>query len=201
MVFDTNTLLASLDLFVVLVESKKWTCVVPLAGQLPRLAAYHLTSCAVMTELDGLTSSSSSTLATSALQASTYLSTTIKSHSLSLKIQTSKGNYLSNLSIRHEALSFTDKERSMDDIILSSATYQLSHFSNRLPLLNPSLAHKIGYHHSDEGEVIPLKGKSKVVLVTFDGNLRLKALARGVGVLGRKELEALVNGWKNSENG
>ncbi|KAJ3833216.1 PIN domain-containing protein, partial [Lentinula raphanica] len=115
LVIDTNILLSSLSMFSSLVESKSWTVVVPLP---------------VIMELDGLRSNSSPELSEAARAALDYITSHILSHSLSLKIQTSKGNYLSNLNVRIEDVNFTN-DRSMDDLILKAAIWHDEHWSDR----------------------------------------------------------------------
>ena len=84
LVVDTNALLSSLSTVSLLIESLRWTVVVPLP---------------VITELDGL-SSNASQLGEATQSATPYVSSHIRPHALSLKAQTSKGNYLTSLSIR-----------------------------------------------------------------------------------------------------
>ena len=61
----------------------------------------------VIVELDGI-SSSPSQLGEAAQAAIAYLSVHIRSHPASLKVQTSKGNYLTSLSVRTEEADFTN---------------------------------------------------------------------------------------------
>ncbi|SCV69696.1 BQ2448_1090 [Microbotryum intermedium] len=165
LVFDTNILLSSMKLFRDLVEAEVWTIVVPLA---------------VITELDGLRRNESP-LGVAATEAIDYLEATIRTHGRYLKVLTSRGNYLSDLTIRSESIDFSsqdrpdgpsfshDSARSMDDVILRAVSWQKEHFSNRIALLNPEKARS------------PITNDiSQVVLVTFDRNLRLKAKARGL---------------------
>jgi protein SMG6 len=158
LVFDTNVLLSSLSLFSKLVESGIWSIVVPLP---------------VVTELDGL-SKEPAPLGPSAKQAIQYLESRIRTHSLCLKIQTTKGNYLSDLLIRTETHDNVD-ERTMDDRILNIARFQQDHFVDRSSILGG---------RSGEG--------TKVVLVTFDRNLRLKARSRGVDAADEKEMAGIM---------
>ena len=113
LVMDTNILLSSLPVFNALVESAKWTVVVPLP---------------VIMELDGL-ASDSSPLGEAAKAASGSIVSHLRTHGISLKVLTSKGNYLSNLNIRTEQVDFDDGretswERNMDDLILRAAIWQ-----------------------------------------------------------------------------
>lgn len=142
LVVDTNILLSSLSSFSSLVESLKWTVIVPLP---------------VIMELDGL-SSNPSALGQVASAALGYITSHFRSHSLSLKILTSKGNYLSTLSIRTEQVDFAageaSWERNMDDLILRTAIWQDAHWIDRCTLLKTAV-----------GDVT---GVAKVVLLTLD---------------------------------
>ncbi|KIK59672.1 hypothetical protein GYMLUDRAFT_651182 [Collybiopsis luxurians FD-317 M1] len=122
LVIDTNILLSSLSMFASLVESNRWTIMVPLP---------------VVMELDGLKTNSTD-LGRAATAALDYVTSHIRSHSLSLKIQTSKGNYLANLNVRTEQVDFSmdNAERSMDDLILKAAFWHQEHWVDRSALLN-----------------------------------------------------------------
>ena len=164
LVFDTNVLLSSLDLLRTVVESGQWSVIVPLP---------------VVTELDGL-SKNPPPLGLSATQAISYLESRIRTHSLCLKIQTSRGNYLSDLLIRTEHVDFTDPliaSRNMDDLILNIASFQNEHFTDRSKILGQGGAEL---------------GATKVVLVTFDRNLRLRARARGIEAVDEKEFKGVL---------
>lgn len=161
LVFDTNVLLSSLSLFSKLVESGIWSIIIPLP---------------VVTELDGL-SREPAPLGPSAKAAVAYLESRIRTHSLCLKIQTTKGNYLSDLLIRTESHDKTPDERTMDDRILNIAAFQVDHFVDRSTILGSSGGPK---------------DATKVVLVTFDRNLRLKARGRGVDAADEKEMAAIM---------
>lgn len=162
LVFDTNVLLSSLPLFSKVVEGGQWSVIIPLP---------------VVTELDGL-AREPAPLGTSAKAAVAYLESRIRTHSLCLKIQTTKGNYLSDLLIRTEHHDIKIDERTMDDRILSIASFQSEHFVDRSALLGDG--RKGGM------------GDTKVLLVTYDRNLRLRARARGVDAADEKELEAVL---------
>ena len=88
---DTNILLSSLSEFAALVECGRWTVVVPLP---------------VIMELDSQ-SSNMTALGEAATAALNYITGHIRSHSLSLKVQTSRGNYLTNLNVRTEQVDFS----------------------------------------------------------------------------------------------
>jgi protein SMG6 len=146
LVVDTNILLSSFSEFSVLVESCRWTVVVPLA---------------VITELDGI-SSNENELGAVASAAVAFIGTHLRSHSISLKVQTSKGNYLSTLNVRSEDFSFAlgegSWERNMDDLIIRAAVWQRNHWVDRSRLLNQS------------SQTDCDKTTSKVVLLSFDRN-------------------------------
>lgn len=65
----------------------------------------------------------------------------------------------------------------MDDRILNIASFQLDHFVDRSTILG-----------STGGQ----KDATKVVLITFDRNLRLKARSRGVDAADEKEMAAIM---------
>ncbi|KAI5124523.1 hypothetical protein M0805_003047 [Coniferiporia weirii] len=164
LVVDTNILLSSLSMFSSLVESLRWTVLVPLA---------------VITELDGIAMNASS-LGEAATAAITYISAHIRSHALSLKVQTSRGNYLQNLNVRSEQVEFVAEswERSMDDLILRAAVWQDDHWVDRSSML------KAGDHDTS--------GAAKVVLITFDRNLRLKARARQLDAADERDMAEIL---------
>ncbi|HEV7737460.1 MAG TPA: EST1A family PIN domain-containing protein [Chlamydiales bacterium] len=114
-----------------------------------------------MTELDGL-SSNGSQLGAAANAALSYIISHLRSHSLSLKVQTSRGNYLSSLTIRREQVDLRNElswERNMDDLILRATIWHDEHWVDRSTLLKVDRT--------------PLEGSTrmaKVVLLTFDRN-------------------------------
>lgn len=155
-----------------LLEARRWTLVIPLA---------------VVTELDGL-KANPPPLGKDAAEALRFLETSIRdpatrSQSKYLKIQTSRGNYLHDLSIRSEEIDFsgnavsTSNARNMDDLVLRAAIWQDEHFSNRLAIVNPS---------ADRSKITATT--ANVALVTFDRNLRLKAHARGIAAAHEKDI-------------
>ncbi|KAH9057140.1 hypothetical protein EDB83DRAFT_2390413 [Lactarius deliciosus] len=120
LVLDTNILLSSLAMVSNLVESLCWTVVVPLP--------------AIM-ELDGL-ALNPTPLGEAAKAAIAFLVGHVRSHADSLKVQTSRGNYLSSLAVRSELVDFDDsRERNMDDLILKAAIWQDEHWVDRSSLL------------------------------------------------------------------
>jgi len=166
--YNLRILLSSFSEFSALVESCRWTVVVPLA---------------VVTELDGI-SSCENELGAVASAALAFVSNHIRSHAISLKVQTSKGNYLSTLNIRSEELQFTHGEgsweRSMDDLILRAAIWQTEHWVDRSRILKQNL--------ESSGD----NSASKVVLLTIDRNLRLKARAREVDTADQLQLAHIL---------
>ena len=108
-----------------LIESMRWTVVIPLP---------------VIMELDGLSSNASAQLGDAAQAAMAYISSHVRSHTLSLKVQTSKGNYLCSLNIRTEEVDFAvsgnNADRTMDDLILKAAIWQDEHWMDRSSMLN-----------------------------------------------------------------
>lgn len=114
LVIDTNILLSSLASLPSILENSQWTIVVPVP---------------VIMKLNGL-SSNTAQLGEAARAAMVHVSSLIRSHSSSLKVQTSKGNHLSSLSIRTEQVDFQDEaswERNMDDLILRTTIWQDEH--------------------------------------------------------------------------
>lgn len=169
LVVDTNILLSSLSMITSLVESMKWTVVVPLP---------------VLMELDGLSSNVSPQLSEAATTAINYITSHIRTHSASLKVQTSKGNYLSSLAVRTEDVDFSSgqsNEKSMDDLILKAAIWQDDHWQDRSAMLKVTQAPQTTAH------------AVKVVLLTLDRNLRLKSRARQLPAAGEKDLAALMS--------
>jgi len=78
----------------------------------------------VIMELDGLTAPEGQ-LGMAAKQATHCIGEHAKTHGLSLKVQTIRGNYLTNLGVRRENIDFgsdsADMDKSMDDFILRTA--------------------------------------------------------------------------------
>lgn len=148
----------------------------------------------VITELDGL-SKTSNALGECAIIATSYIEYAIIKYSKTLKIQTSKNNYLSDLKIRTEDI---DKQsevdgterNTLDDVILQSAKWQKENWvktnkSSTMFLLNsPPPSPSI----DDEN-----KENLKVILVTYDRNLRLKARANGINVASESDLVKIYN--------
>jgi len=108
-------------------------------------------------ELDGLINNPTS-LGQTAQAAMQYITSIIRTHSTSLKVQTSKGNYLTTLNIRTEEVNFSsgNVERSMDDLILKAAIWQDEHWADRSSILGVT------------GQNV--NGAVKVVLLSLDRN-------------------------------
>ena len=139
-------MLSTLAGFRALVESHKWTIVVPLP---------------VIMELDGMVSGGSE-LAGPASEAVEYIASTVRVHGVSLKVQTTRGNYLATLSIRTEEVDFAGAERSMDDLILKAALWHQAHWADRSAFL--------------QGSQVEDAQAEKIVLVTLDRNRKLSVL-------------------------
>ncbi|KDN48528.1 hypothetical protein K437DRAFT_83968 [Tilletiaria anomala UBC 951] len=169
LVLDTNVLIAPGKLLEQLVEWKRWTIIIPLA---------------VVTELDGL-QKNPEPLGPGAQRALAYIEKNIRSCSKWLKVQTSRGNYLADLTVRQEEIDFGNdvgddvRARSLDEIILRVVNWQQTHFMDRLAILsdNPS---------RDRERIKP--ETTKAVLVTLDRNLRLKARGKGLSAATQKEI-------------
>ena len=185
LVLDTNILLSSLTIIASIVESLRWTVVIPVP---------------VIMELDGL-GSNTSQLGEAAQEAVAYITSHIRSHATSLKVQTSKGNYLTSLSVRTEQVEFSDEaswDRCMDDLILKAAIWQDEHWIDRSALLRGGAA------------VRDTSSAVKVVLLSLDRNresfslvsvlavdfmvssVRLKARSRQLSAAGEKDLAAIL---------
>ncbi|KAH8108120.1 hypothetical protein BXZ70DRAFT_997629 [Cristinia sonorae] len=168
LVVDTNILLSSLSIFSSLVESLKWTIVIPLP---------------VIMELDGL-ATNESPLGQAAAAATAYIVSHLRSHGKSLKVQTSKGNYLTNLSVRTEQVEWNNNhetwERNVDDLILRAAVWQNQHWMDRSSFFGSSVPSEV------------TASASKVTLLSFDRMLRLKARAREVDAANEQDLAAIM---------
>jgi hypothetical protein len=167
LVLDTNIILSSLSAVASIIESLRWTVVLPVP---------------VIMELDGL-SLNPSKLGEAAQEAIAYITSHIRSHSASLKVQTSKGNYLVSLSVRTEQIDLTNEDswdRSMDDLILKAAIWQDEHWVDRSALLKNAPPVR------DDATAV------KVVLLSLDRLLRLKARSRQLAAAGEKDLAAIL---------
>ncbi|KAF9036720.1 hypothetical protein BJ165DRAFT_602423 [Panaeolus papilionaceus] len=168
LVIDTNILLSGLSYFSSFVESSRWTVVVPLP---------------VIMELEGL-SKGPTDLGEAAKAAMAYISSHIRSHALSLKVQTSRGNYLTTLNVRTEQVDFSDKsaDQTMDDLILKAAFWHEDHWVDRSSMLKAPVA-----------APADLQNAVKVVLLSFDRNMRLKARSRQLPTASEKDLASIIS--------
>ena len=150
----------------------------------------------VITELDGLAKQTTA-LGPSAIAAIRYLEANVKTYSTSLKIQTSKGNYLSNLLIRSEMIDSSSevspdgqfvRHPTMDDHILKVASLHLENFVDRSRLL-----HGNGTVPSEDSK----KKAAKVVFLTLDRNLRLRARARGIEAASERAMAEIFAGARS----
>ncbi|KAI0303402.1 hypothetical protein B0F90DRAFT_1911396 [Multifurca ochricompacta] len=167
LVLDTNILLSSLPMVISLVESLHWTVVVPLP--------------AIM-ELDGL-ATNATPLGEAAKAAIAFVASHVRSHADALKVQTSRGNYLSSLSVRSEQIDFDDPdswERNMDDLILKAAIWQDEHWIDRSAFLK--------VEQSGERP----KGAAKVVLLSW---IAIFASRHGRGILTLPVRRSLAHYW------
>ena len=103
LVIDTNILLSSVAEFSSFVKSGRWTVFVPLP---------------VIIELDSQSSNTSPEATTAALR---YITSHVKSRAISLKVLTSRGNYLSNIDVRTEQVDLPATCGSATPVISSSA--------------------------------------------------------------------------------
>ncbi|CAG8469319.1 7825_t:CDS:2, partial [Scutellospora calospora] len=164
-VIDTNCLVGDLNMVKKIIQSDNWVVVVPLV---------------VITELDGL-KLNPPPLGTAASEAIAYLERALSSSNRmkKLKVQTSKGNYVSGINFSEE-FDFgdgEDKKKNLDDLILGICLW---HAKNR---------GDIGLHSKSEKED---NNNEVVVLLTNDRNLRVKARARGVDVVSFQDFTELL---------
>ncbi|CAH7685190.1 hypothetical protein PPACK8108_LOCUS19673 [Phakopsora pachyrhizi] len=182
LVFDTNILIGMLSIVKGLLELEQFTIIIPLV---------------VVTELDGLKKGNpddahANRLANEAGEAIKFLEGSVKTKSKWLKIQTSRGNYLRDLLVRREEIKLhddlshesdkfisTNAAWNLDDIVLQATIWQLEHFSSRLNVTEPSA-----------------EPPEKVVLVTMDRNLRLKARVRGIVPADERGIVSLFSALK-----
>ncbi|TIB71831.1 hypothetical protein E3Q23_03635 [Wallemia mellicola] len=202
LVFDTNVMLYSIEYVQTFIDSESWICVVPLA---------------VITELDGL-SKSDNALGNAALIATSYLDVAVE-RSKSLKIQTSKNNFLNDLTMRYEdyavgGMEGFEERKTLDDVILDVAKWQnnnwvernssVNAFSLNSPPQSPTLSSStfsptLSQASPVRSTAVPFKQQqakknitsSKVALITYDRNLRLKGHAVGVTTVNEVEFSKL----------
>ncbi len=190
LVVDTNIIVTPGEVIAQLIESQRWTLIIPLA---------------VITELDGLRRNDSE-LGRHAERAIRLLETRIRTHAKFVKVQTSRGNYLSDLSCRSEDIDFAwqgqgagagaavrDEDaadtksvaaRNVDEVILRILAWQRDNFVDRRNLL------QVAAKHDEQPTSIDSAHKS--VLLTLDRNLRLKAKSRGLPSVDARAAAALL---------
>ncbi len=124
------------------------------------------------------TASATVHLGEAAQAAMAYLTSHLRTHSLSLKVQTSRGNYLRTLGVRTEQVDFgsvrsdvgASGEKSMDDLILKAAIWQDEHWVDRSSILSSM---KAGLNKPTAAAVVgkgDVQDATKVVLLTLDRN-------------------------------
>ncbi|SJX62234.1 uncharacterized protein SRS1_13080 [Sporisorium reilianum f. sp. reilianum] len=196
LVVDTNIIVTPGEVIAQLIESRRWTVIIPLA---------------VITELDGLRRNDNE-LGKEAERAIQFLESRIKSHSKYVKVQTSRGNYLSDLSCRCEDIDFTWQgagaggaaaaatpdgsprldaanagetksvaARNVDEVILRILAWQRDNFVDRRNLLQ-----------AEGGAKSTATSAHKSVLLTLDRNLRIKAKSRSLPSLDAKGAASLI---------
>jgi protein SMG6 len=149
LVLDTNILPSSESLVMVthLVENLRWT----VAVLFPAIMG-----------LDGL-ASNPTPLGKAAKASIIFVVGYVRSHADGLKVQTSRGNYLSSPTIRSELVGFDDPgswKRNMDDLIPKAAIWQDEHWVDRSGFLKV------------EQSAERTKGAAKVILLSLDRNPR-----------------------------
>ena len=162
LVVDTNILLSLLSMLASAIESLCWT---------------------IIMELDGL-SANSSWLGKAAQVVKTYISLYFKSHSTSLKVQTSKDNYLSSLSLWTEKLVFQYEaswERNKDDLIFQAAILQDEHWVDHSAILK------------NDGVIKVAATVIKAVLLSLDHNLQLKVQSELLFAASKHNLTSILS--------
>lgn len=202
LIVDTNVILTPGQMLQQLVESQCWTVIIPLA---------------VITELDGLRRNDN-VLGAEAASAISFLEERIKSRSKWLKVQTSRGNYLTDLSIRSEDIDFAWHDstssnmhsqptmpvaddsaraggetksaaaRNVDEVILRILAWHKDHFVDRRNIVCPIKR----ACKAKEREIQVTNATHKTILLSLDRNLRLKAKTRGLAGLDEKGIARLM---------
>jgi protein SMG6 len=150
LVIDTSILLTAFALFTTIVECERWKVIVPLAA---------------LSDLDSLKGSGGQ-LGDSAARVVIWLEQNSRPH---LKVQTNRGNYLADLSIRLEEFDFQSSlASSTDDLVLQAAKWQQEHF------------------------IATTSDASKVAIVSFNRTLRHKARSRGLEGVNEVEVLRLI---------
>jgi len=192
LVIDTNCLVADWTLIQRLVNADRWTVIVPLA---------------VITELDGL-KNNPPPLGPSAASALTYLETSLamRPKPRRLKIQTSRGNYMNDLSFRVESFNY-EKQRQhqqhrrkassggdgdeTDEMYQDEDEEIMRNHNVDDFILGLCLWHqdkKSTASSSSSSSSLQSTAQGSIYLVTDDRNLRVKARARNMDVLGKDDI-------------
>ncbi|KAG0324420.1 hypothetical protein BGZ99_001888, partial [Dissophora globulifera] len=206
LVIDTNCLIADWTLIQRLVNADRWTVIIPLA---------------VITELDGL-KNNPAPLGPAAEAALTYLegSLAMRPKPRRLKIQTSRGNYMNDLSFRVESFNYEKQQpqqqqqqqqqqrrhrraasggggaggwssyEDRDDDDYDDDEEIMRNHNVDDFILGLCLWHQENGPSSAMGTACTGSSKGEIYLVTDDRNLRVKARARTVEVLDKDDL-----GW------
>ena len=222
LVVDTNIIVTPGDVIAQLIESQRWTVIIPLA---------------VITELDGLRRNDNE-LGKEAERAIQFLESRIRSHAKYVKVQTSRGNYLNDLSCRCEDIDFTWQgsggaavatlrgtsnmgasqlpldaspkleaspgetksvaARNVDEVILRILAWQRDNFVDRRNLLRSSSGRKQEQPQQARADVGTADAAApaaahKSILLTLDRNLRLKAKSRGLPSLNADGAASLLH--------
>ncbi|KAG1051148.1 hypothetical protein G6F43_006627 [Rhizopus delemar] len=113
LVLDTNCFIGHLEHVKKLIESEKWSIIVPLV---------------VVTELDGL-ATNTQRLGTVAEKAVQLIESTLGSkpkQSNLLRVQTSHNSFMHNITIRSEQFMFGETDKNLDDLVLSCCLWWIS---------------------------------------------------------------------------
>lgn len=207
LILDTNILLAPTNVFLRLLDSSQWTIVVPLS---------------VITELDGLARRESD-VGRRAHEALDRLETNLRSKSVNLKVQTSRGNYLSDLRLRTEEIHFATAAEQKNNEHEQHHHSPPLHSQNSITLPDSEaqrkarsvddvilrcLAWQDGSHWRNrllllcpDDRVRAQRQKqvhpdtARAVLVTLDRNLRLKAHLQNLEAIGLRDLVKIVEAY------
>jgi len=176
LVVDSSLLLTGLDLIRSVVQSSRWSIIVPLAA---------------ISELDDLVQSGEPSSKQMAQTATEYLDTIMKAGTKSIKILTSKGNYLTNLMIRSEDIDYQHApgktkaakyESKMEELLLTATKWQADHFIDRSALLGVELDH----------QARSLAAKS--CLLTLNADLRQRASYERITIANNAEIAEI---WRD----
>lgn len=193
LVIDTNCLVADWTLIQQLVNADRWTVIIPLA---------------VITELDGL-KNNPPPLGPAAAAALTYLenSLAMRPKPRRLKIQTSRGNYMNDLSFRVESFNYEKQHQqqhrkttwsSGGDGDIDEIYYEQDEEIMRNHNVDDFIL-ELCLWHQDKKTTLPSTSSSSssteqpgIYLFTDDRNLRVKARARSMEVLGKVDIGRLT---------